>query len=50
MTPLQTQAFLSEAAEIHREELAEKLAIEALAASGNAEAIKAQLKQLLGEG
>lgn len=50
MTPGQTQAFLSLAAERRREELRETLAIQALAASGNGDAIKQQLKQLSGGG
>jgi hypothetical protein len=46
MTPRQTQAFLSLALECRREELGEMLAIQALAASGDGDAITKQMKQL----
>jgi hypothetical protein len=49
-TPRQTQAFLSLAAERRQTQLGEMLAIQALAASGNADAIQRQLKQLSDEG
>lgn len=50
MTPRQTQAFLFLASEHRRQDLHDTLAIQALAASGDAETIKAQLKQLSDEG
>lgn len=49
-TPRQTQAFLSLAAERRQTQLGEMLAIQALAASGNADEIKKQLRQLLDDG
>lgn len=50
MTPRQTQAFLRLAEAHRREELGELLAIQSLAASGDGEAIRTQLKQLGIEG
>jgi hypothetical protein len=49
-TPRKTQALLSLASERHRTDRAEMLAIQALAASGDGDAIKQQLKQLSDEG
>jgi hypothetical protein len=50
MTPRQTQAFLSLALARRREELGEMLAIQALAVSGNGDAIQKELKQFFDDG